>query len=205
MGKRCGKSAKEMQRRPAQLAERERVMIVTEGSKTEPDYFCRLTKELGLTSARVVIVGDVGSAPTNIIEYTKKRLKDDPDFEHVFLVFDRDRHSSYNAAITKANALKPRNAPKNRRVEPIPSIPRLEIWYFFHVSGSRKPYPIGEGQRVPVFQVGGAAAEPVMSGFRDTPVRFCGLAGGPLDRELKTAMQKVRFCGLAEGPLRPLV
>lgn len=33
-------------------------MIVTEGSKTEPEYFRRLTRELGLTTASVTITRD---------------------------------------------------------------------------------------------------------------------------------------------------
>ena len=67
-------------------------MIVTEGSKTEPEYFRRLIRELGLTTTSVRITGDGGSAPISVVEYAEDLLKDDPDFEHVFLVFDRVRH-----------------------------------------------------------------------------------------------------------------
>ena len=120
-------------------------MIVTEGSKTEPEYFRRLIRELGLTTASVKITGDGGSAPISVVEYAENLLKDDPDFEHVFLVFDRDRHTTYDAAIAKAKTLRPRKAPKGQDIVAIPSIPSFEIWYCFHVSGDRKPYSSGEG------------------------------------------------------------
>ena len=112
MGKRRGKSPRDTRRRPAHREERERAMIVTEGSKTEPGYFRRLIRELGLTTASVTITGDGGSAPISVVDHAEDLLRHDPDFEYVFLVFDRDRHPTYKAAIAKANKLKPRKAPK---------------------------------------------------------------------------------------------
>ena len=120
-------------------------MIVTEGSRTEPDYFHRLIRELGLTTATVTISGKRGSAPISVVEHTKRLLTEDPDFEHVFLVFDRDRHATYDQAIAKTEKLKPRKAPKVQTVKAIPSIPSFEIWYLFHISGVRKPYSTGKG------------------------------------------------------------
>ena len=131
MGRRLGKSPRDTQRRSAHLEERKRAMIVTEGSKTEPEYFRLLIRELGLTTASVTITGDGGSAPISVIEHAEGLLRDDPDFEYVFLVFDRDRHSTYDAAIAKARALNPRKAPKRQDVAVIPSIPSFEIKIFF--------------------------------------------------------------------------
>ncbi len=68
MGKRRGKSPKDTRRRPASRKERERAMIVAEGSKTEPEYFRRLIGELRLTTASVTITGDGGSAPISVVE-----------------------------------------------------------------------------------------------------------------------------------------
>ena len=137
MGKRRGKSPRDTQRRPAHRDERERAMIVTEGSKTEPEYFRRLIRELGLTTASVTIAGDGGSAPISVVEHAESLLTDDPDFEHVFLVFDRDSHPTYDAALNEAKALNPLKAPREQVVAAIPSIPSFEIWYFFHVSRAR--------------------------------------------------------------------
>ncbi len=144
MGRR-GKALRDTRRRPARLEERERALIVIEGSKTEPLYFERLIQELGLTAARVKIAGEGGSAPISVVEYAKRFLRNGPDFEYVFLVFDRDRHATYRDAINQAGTLRPIGAPGNQSIETIPSVPSFEIWYRFHVTGGRKPYPAGEG------------------------------------------------------------
>ncbi len=124
-------------------------MIVTEGSKTEPEYFRRMIRELGLTTASVTITGDGGSALISVVEFAEGLLADDPDFEHVFLVFDRDRHATYDEAIAKAATLKPRKALRGQAIVAVPSIPSFEIWNLFHVSGERRPYSIGEGAGSP--------------------------------------------------------
>ncbi|MCY4099426.1 MAG: RloB family protein [Rhodobacteraceae bacterium] len=143
--KRRGKLPQDTKRRKAHLEELERALIITEGSKTEPDYFNRLIKELGLTSVQIYIYGEGDSAPISVVQNAENLLKRDPDFNHVYLVFDRDRHPTYNEALAKAKKIKPRNAPKGQIVQAIPSIPCFEIWYFFHVSDRRTPYHTGEG------------------------------------------------------------
>ena len=150
MGRR-GKALRDTRHRAARLEERERALIVTEGSKTEPVYIERLIQELGLTAARVNIAGDGGSAPISVVEYAKRFLRNDPDFEHVFLVFDRDGHTTYREAIDEARRFRPNKnkAPGNQSIEAIPSIPSFEIRYRFHITGGRKPYPAGEGVGLP--------------------------------------------------------
>ncbi|MCY4219774.1 MAG: RloB family protein [Gammaproteobacteria bacterium] len=145
MVRRRGKTSLDTRRRPAYRNERERVLIVTEGSKTEPTYFRSLIRELGITANKVIVSGEGGSAPINVVKDAESHLANDVDFEHVFLVFDRDRHPTYGDAIEKARKLKPKNAPRNQSIEVIPSIPSFEIWYFCHVSNERKPYPTGKG------------------------------------------------------------
>ena len=134
------KSGRDLKRRAPFRRERDRVLIVTEGSKTEPDYFRRLIAELGLTTAKVVIVGDGGSAPISVVEDAKKRLIQDDDFEQVYCVFDRDRHASYDQALQALNGLAGSKGFKAKVVLAIPSVPCFELWYLLHVSNSRKPY-----------------------------------------------------------------
>ena len=170
MGKRRGKSPRDTRRRPARREERERTLIVTEGSKTEPEYFHLLIQELGLTTAKVKITGEGGSAPISVVEHAEGLLADDPDFEHVFLVFDRDRHDTYDEAIDKAKTLKPRNAPETQSVKVIPSIPCFEIWFRFHVSGDRRPYSTGEG--------GGSPAQDLIRDLKDSHACFASYGKG---------------------------
>ena len=134
------KSGKDFKRRPASRKERARVLIVTECAKIEPDYFTRLIRELGLTTAMVRVAGDGGSAPISVVEHAQNLLQRDPDIEEVYLVFDRDRHASYDEAIAIAQGLGRHKAHRSRKLAVVPSVPCFEIWYLFHVSDSRKPY-----------------------------------------------------------------
>lgn len=138
------KSGKDLKRRAAFRQERDRVLIVTEGSKTEPEYFRLLIQELGLTTAKVVIVGDGGSAPISVVEDAKTRLRQDDDFEQIYCVFDRDRHATYEQALQALNGLAGSKSFKDKVVLAIPSVPCFELWYLLHVSASRKPYEAAE-------------------------------------------------------------
>ena len=195
MSRRRGKSPRDTLRRPAHLEARERALIVTEGSKTEPDYFGLLIQELGLTTTKVKITGESGSAPISVVEYAEGILKDDPDFEHVFLVFDRDRHDTYDDAITKAKSLRPRKAPKMQAVLAIPSIPSFEIWYLFHVSDKRKPYSIGEG--------GGSPTQDLIRDLKASHTCFASYDKGMCDAFYnKIRPMREEACTRAEKALR---
>lgn len=138
--KRKARSGKELQRRKATRSVPDRVLIVTEGSKTEPTYFRKLIQELGLTTARVQIVGDGGSAPKSVVEEAEKRLNHDADFEQIYCIFDRDRHTSYDIALQAVRTLAESRNFKTKTVCAITSVPCFELWYLLHVSESRKPY-----------------------------------------------------------------
>lgn len=127
-------------RRPPFRKERDRVLIVTEGSKTEPDYFKRLIDELQLTTAKVNIVTDSGSAPINVVNRAIQILKQDDDFEQVYCVFDRDVHSTYDSAISKLKQTSEHKKFKKKVIQVITSVPCFEVWYLLHVSKSTKPY-----------------------------------------------------------------
>lgn len=140
--KRRPKSGRDLKRRAAFRSEPDRVLIVTEGSKTEPVYFRKIIAELGLTTAKVKIVGDGGSAPISVVEEAQKRLDQDSDFEQVFCVFDRDRHTTYDDALESLRQLARHRKLKGKAIIAITSVPCFELWYLLHVSDSRKPYEV---------------------------------------------------------------
>lgn len=140
MVKRTPKRSRDLRRSRPTRSEPDRVLIVTEGTKTEPAYFRMLIQELGLTTAKVQIVGDGGSAPISVVEEAKKRLQRDSDFEQIYCVFDKDRHASYDAALIAVASLAVKKELKSKTVRAITSVPCFEIWYLLHVSDSRKPY-----------------------------------------------------------------
>ena len=134
-----GKSAKALRRREGTRDIPDRVLIVSEGSKTEPGYFRALINELGLTTAQVRITGESGSAPMSVVEYGEAILGKDPEFEQAYFVFDRDRHVSYDDALIRIASLRAEKRGVTR-VHPVTSVPSFEIWLLMHVSSSRKPY-----------------------------------------------------------------
>lgn len=140
MSKRKPKGGRELRRPAPSRREPDRVLIVTEGEKTEPAYFRKLIAELGLTTAKVQIVGDGGSAPISVAEEAKRNLQRDSDFEQVYCVFDRDRHASYDEAIQAVTSLAGKKGYGSKTILPITSVPCFELWYLLHCSDSRKPY-----------------------------------------------------------------
>jgi len=173
MGRREGKKRGDTRRRKERFDEEKRVLIVTEGSKTEPNYFNCLIKEFRLIN-KVIIHGEGDPAPISVVKYAETLLNKDSDFDHVFLVFDRDRHPSYEAALAKAKKIGSSNAPEKQVIKVISSIPCFEIWYLFHVEDSGRPYPIGPG--------GGSPADELISDLKASHPCFADYKKGECEK-----------------------
>jgi len=116
-----------------------KVLISTEGCKTEPNYFKGLIQHSGINTANVTIDGSGGSSPSSVLEtgllqYERSKTDGDP-YDKVFLVFDKDDHSQYAQALDQIN----RQTPKNVFI-PINSVPCFEYWLLLHFEYSTKPY-----------------------------------------------------------------
>ncbi|MDP8170538.1 RloB family protein [Pasteurella skyensis] len=115
----------------------DRVLIVTEGEKTEPNYFNDLIKDEGLSSANVVVTGDCGCDPTSVVNQAIKLFKESKKggsstiYNRVFCVFDRDGHANFDSAINKASS---------NNIEIICSYPCFEYWYLCHFEYTRKGF-----------------------------------------------------------------
>lgn len=122
----------------------DRILIVCEGSKTEPLYFSEIRQTYRLHTANVEVRPcQLGTAPIQVVQYAKelfeqgdrhKRIQPRA-FEQVYAVFDRDDHDSYFNALQFANSLKGKL--KNDNKEPIifraiASIPNFELWLLLH-------------------------------------------------------------------------
>ena len=79
----------------------DRVLIVCEGSKTEPNYLREIVAHYRLSTANVEITGDGGSAPNSVVEYALTLFEGDPDYNAVFCVFDRDGHTTFLQACAR--------------------------------------------------------------------------------------------------------
>jgi hypothetical protein len=113
------------------------VLIVCEGSKTEPNYFRELVAYYQLSSANIEITGDGGSAPDSVVDYAIELFEQDPDYDCVFCVFDRDSHATFDQALRRVRDKKlirrrDRHKIGEARFEAITSIPCFEYWLLLH-------------------------------------------------------------------------
>jgi len=128
----------------AKKADTERVLIVCEGSKTEPGYFTEIRQSCRLPSANVQVhPSQAGTDPLTVVRYAQEllckgslaRKVERLAFEHVFAVFDRDDHATYFQALQEAQALdkQHRNDLKQPvRFHAIASVPCFELWLLLH-------------------------------------------------------------------------
>ncbi len=83
----------------------DRVLIVSEGQKTEPTYFSELINHYRLGNANIEVVGE-GADPSAVVQRAlrlKRREKRRGDgYDRVYCVFDRNGHANFNAASSKA-------------------------------------------------------------------------------------------------------
>jgi RloB-like protein len=128
--KRKERRAASLQRKRSKRAPYDRVLIVCEGSKTEPNYFKEIRDAYRLSTANIDICGEeCGSAPLSVVNYAIKRFRDDPDYNCVYCVIDRDKHTTFDAAIDKLSQTR---LGKNVKFTAITSVPCFEFWLLLH-------------------------------------------------------------------------
>ena len=143
MGRR--RSRESLVRRGPRREPFERVLIVCEGEKTEPNYLRELIAHYQLSSANVEIVGDGGAAPISVVEQALALFRKDLDYNAVFCVFDRDGHESYGRALQCMQAASPLERRLGRRksgaarFEAITSNPCFEYWILLHYQYTTAP------------------------------------------------------------------
>jgi len=142
---------KQLERKQARRASYDRILIVSEGSKTEPNYFREIRADYRLHTANVEVrPSELGTAPIQVVQYAKELFeKGDRHknispraFEQVYAVFDRDDHGSYFDALRLAESLdgKLKNDAKQFiRFKAIASVPSFELWLLLHYEDIRAP------------------------------------------------------------------
>ena len=140
------KAAKEARR-----ASYARILIVTEGSKTEPLYLEEISAAHQLHSANVEVQpGQLGTAPIQVVRYAQQLFEEGDlrkgirprSFDQVYAVFDRDDHDTYFNALNLAQSLdgKLRNDDKQPvSFKAIASIPSFELWLLLHYEDIQAP------------------------------------------------------------------
>jgi RloB-like protein len=138
-------------RKQARRVSHDRILIVSEGSKTEPLYFKDVRAAYRLHTASVAVrPSELGTAPIQVVQYAHDLfMNGDPHagrqpraFEEVYAVFDRDDHASYFDALQRAEALngKLRNDAKQAvTFKAIASVPSFELWLLLHFADVHAP------------------------------------------------------------------
>jgi hypothetical protein len=135
---------KQLERKQGQRASYDRILIVSEGSKTEPNYFKEIRKEFRLHTANVTVQpSELGTEPIQVVQHAKDLFENGDikqniqprAFECVFAVFDRDDHRTYFDALTRAEELNGKLRNDNKKpvkFQAIASVPNFEFWLLIH-------------------------------------------------------------------------
>ncbi len=104
--------AAELSRRKPVRGPYEKVLIVCEGSKTEPLYFEELVDHYEIHSANICVSGDCGSDPVSVVQhgfqlYLDEKKADSGPFDRVYCVIDKDAHQNYDQALKMLASAKP--------------------------------------------------------------------------------------------------
>ncbi len=142
--KRKERKAELLRRRRAMKDPYDVILIVCEGAKTEPNYFTELKKTFRLSNANVRICGR-GSDPLSVVDFAIETFRREPEFDRVYCVFDRDRHTTYSAALDK---VKRTRLGKRSKIFVIPSVPCFEFWLLLHFTYTTKPFDAPAGDSV---------------------------------------------------------
>jgi hypothetical protein len=159
----------------AQRAGYARILIVTEGSKTEPMYLEEIRAAHRLHSANVAVQpGQLGTAPIQVVLYAQQLFEEGDlhkgirpkSFDQVYAVFDRDDHDSYSNALTLAQALDGKLRNDDRQpvsFKAIASIPSFELWLLLHYEDIQAPIHRDEvmarlKQHIPGYEKGAGGA-----------------------------------------------
>ena len=142
-----GKSVKELARRAPRRVSYDRVLIVCEGEKTEPNYFKDLRDYYSLNSANVEVSGESDSSPDSVFQFAVQRFKESVDdgnaFDRVYCVIDRDTHRSYDSVLQKISSMEPRGT-----FFAASSVPCFEYWLLLHFECRAAPYAPLPGKSV---------------------------------------------------------
>ncbi len=139
--KRRAKSERELRRGAARRAVYEKVLIVCEGSKTEPLYFGEIKDAFEISTANIRISGDCGSDPLSVVRHgehlyaEEKRTSPSDPYDRVYFVFDKDSHATFQQAMERIQAIKPRGV-----FYAVPSIPSFEYWLLLHYEYTTAPF-----------------------------------------------------------------
>jgi RloB-like protein len=114
----------------------DRILIVCEGSKTEPFYLDDIRQQLRIPTAFINVMHSTnGTEPRQVVDCAEQTFRDSRNFDLVIAVFDRDDHLTYNDALLRAAALDQTLKNSDRKLvgfTAVRSVPCFELWILLH-------------------------------------------------------------------------
>ena len=110
---------------------KEVTLIVCEG-ETETKYFKAFCQSLRLATATIYVCDNgTDSAPVNLVRKAEQLNLTNDGYDHIYCVFDKDVHESFDRAREKIRALS-RRTKKPLPIKEAVSIPSFELWVLLH-------------------------------------------------------------------------
>lgn len=146
------RQARRLERKAGRKPTYPRVLMVCEGSKTEPFYLEGIRTHARIPTAHwTVLPSALGTGPEKVVEYAEVLARSGAGWDEVYCVFDRDEHAHYREAVTRAAALdgriRARGAASSVRFVAIPSVPCFELWFLLHFEAVTRGLERDEAQR----------------------------------------------------------
>jgi len=142
MAKRRGR--KPFPRKEKKKYEGDKVLIICEGTNTEPNYFNALKEFLKLNPLSIRVHPAKGRfSPQVLVDFAISKIEEacaegDP-FAKAYCVIDRDNHPTYEEAFEKARAYQP-SEKCSTVLCLIPSVPCFEYWILMHEKYTNRPF-----------------------------------------------------------------
>lgn len=138
--KRKGRASAELQRQKHERAKNKRYLIVCEGTKTEPYYFRELLDDLLIRPNIFRIAPNDGVSPDRVVGHALFLYDEDATagdaYDMVYCVFDRDKHTTFDAAVQRTKDLNAAGKP----FVAITSNPCFEVWLLLHFGYTDQPF-----------------------------------------------------------------
>lgn len=138
--KRKARAGAKLQRQRRERARNKRVLIVCEGTKTEPQYLRELLDDLDIRPHVVCVAPNDGTSPKSVVSHAlalyEKNDKAGDAFDQVYCVFDRDNHTTFDDTVQKIKDLTAAGKP----FVAITSTPCFEVWLLLHFGYTDEPF-----------------------------------------------------------------
>ncbi|MBU3548103.1 RloB family protein [Polynucleobacter sp. P1-05-14] len=110
---------------------KEVTLIVCEG-ETETKYLKAICQSLRLATATIYVCDNgTDSAPVNLVNKAEQLNLTNDGYDHIYCVFDKDIHESFDRAREKIRSLS-RRTRKPLPIKEAVSIPSFELWVLLH-------------------------------------------------------------------------